>query len=406
MKPTRYLLLAYCLFAVLSCTNDDVKPQYEPTLLEVDDFNGELQDTVQGNPFRFHALQLLDEQHLLIRATPPFALSKLYRYNLFDGSILPMEGLIHGDLRRITISKRGDELLLINRDDEVLVIGIENMAVKRRLPIDTHIKRHHVVGSNLYYKNYHTGQHIQVNQFNIDNGNEQVVYKVDRSVERVDVEYPTPLEWEIYESANQTARLLTVDRLPDGQIGLVHYGLAENQLIWQVGLEEFEAAGALPPKKVVLGENKVYVISADYISCRSLADGALLWSAPSVESASYAISVFGDKVIAVGERRIEAFDTGDGRLAWSIEKWSTHDPFFSVLSWNNQPSISRYGDYLIINLIPIDIRTGHILWNERPDVEGRFKVLQTNHPYVDLNDGVIYYLFEGVMYKWELPPID
>ena len=156
----------------------------------------------------------------------------------------------------------------------------------------------------------------------------------------------------------------------------------------------------------MLGENKVYVISADYISCRSLADGALLWSAPSVESASYAVSVFGDKVIAVGERRIEAFDTGDGRLAWSIEKWSTHDPSFSVLSWNNQPSISKYGDYLIINLIPIDIRTGHILWNERPDVEGRFKVLQTNHPYVDLNDGVIYYLFEGAMYKWELPPID
>lgn len=417
MKPTRYLLLVCCLAAVLSCTKEDEKPQYEPNLLDIDDFNGDLQDTVQGHSFDYHALQLLDEQYLLIPATLPFRTSKLYRYNLFDGSILPMEYLIIGDLEYTTISEREDELVLIDSDNfkEVLVIGIENMMVKRRFPIESFGSYHHMVGSNLYYRNY-TGQHIQIYQLNIDNGEQQVVYNVDRSTEREGGELTAALKWEIYESANQTARLLTIDRLPSGKIGLVHYGLKEDQLIWQVGLEEFEAAGALPPKEVILGEGQVYAVSDDYISCRSMMDGALIWSIPrmrtetyylaSVFDDNYPVSVFDDKVIAVGEDFIEAFDTSDGRLVWSIKRRSTYDSSSSILDWNKQPSIRKYGNYLIINLIPIDIQTGHILWSKRPEVEGRFKVLQTNHPYVDLNNAVMYYLFEGVMYKWELPPID
>jgi hypothetical protein len=411
MKTTLYLFLSFCLVIVLSCTRNDVKPQYKPILLEADDLNGSLQDTVQGYAFQFHALQILDEQYLLIRATLPFALSRLYRYNLFDGSILPMEELIHGDLRYITISNHGDELVLVNRDSEVLVIDIESMMVKHRFPTEHAIsyKHHHLVASSLYYRSY-MGQQIQVNQLNLESGEESVLYTVDRSVEKEGNEFATLLEWEIYESANQMAHLLTIDRLSGGQIGLVHYGLAENQLIWQVGLEEFEAAEALPPKKVVLKENKVYVISDDYISCRFLADGALIWSTPRIASEAtpgnyspynYPVSIFEDMVIAAGEDYIEAFHTADGRLAWSVQDVSS-----DVLNWSRQPSVSRHGDYLMVNLIPIDIRTGHILWNERPDIEGPVKILQTNHPYIDLDDAVVYYLFEGIMYKWQLPPID
>ncbi|NBC05687.1 MAG: PQQ-binding-like beta-propeller repeat protein [Bacteroidetes bacterium] len=407
MKPTRYLLLAYCLAAVLSCTKEDVKPQYEPVLLDTIDLNTKLTDP---GGIILHALQPWDEEYLLIHETAVSHYSSLYSYRLSDGKVTPMGEEVYRDLiNDANISKRGDEIVLIGRYDgvEILVVGLEDMSVKRRFPLRYPIDPiggfHHLVGPNLYYKNY-SGQNIQINQINIDDGELQVVYNVDRSAERVDGEYTTPLKWEIYESVNQTARLLTVDRLPDGQIGLVHYELAENQLIWQVGLEEFEAAGAVSPKTVLLGENQVYVIADDYISCRSLSDGALIWSNPrTAADANHLVRVFGDKLISVGEELIEAFDTSDGRLVWSLQ-----ENYALWLFWNSaQLSMVNYGDYLILNCFPIDIRTGHVLWSERPEMQGlNIYTRNNNIPYVDLNQKVLYYLKDAILYKWELPPID
>ena len=407
MKPTRYLLLIFCLAAVLSCTKEDVKPQYEPVLLDTIDLNTKLRDP---GGIILHTLQQLDEEHLLIRETVVSHYSALYSYRLSDGKVTPMGEEIYRDLRDANISKRGDEIVLIGRYDrgEVLVVGLEDMSVKRRFPLyfptGPSSGFHHLVGPNLYYKNYSAGQNIQIYQINIDDGELRVVYNVDSSAERVDGEYTTPLKWEIYESANQTPRLLTIDRLPNGQIGLVHYGLAENQLIWQVGLEEFEAAGAVSPKTVILRENQVYVIADDYITCRSLSDGALIWSNPrTAAGASHLVRVFGDKIISVGDELIEAFDTSDGRLIWSLQ-----ENYALRLSWNSaQLSMVNYGDYLILNRFPIDIRTGHVLWSERPEVQGLEVYTNSNNiPYVDLNQKVLYYLKDATLYKWELPPID
>ena len=187
MKPTRYLLLIFCLAAVLSCTKEDVKPQYEPVLLDTIDLNTKLRDP---GGIILHTLQQLDEEHLLIRETVVSHYSALYSYRLSDGKVTPMGEEIYRDLRYANISKRGDEIVLIGRYDrvEVLVVGLEDMSVKRRFPLyfptGPSNGFHHLVGSNLYYKNYSAGQNIQINQINIDDGELQVVYNVDRSAEQ------------------------------------------------------------------------------------------------------------------------------------------------------------------------------------------------------------------------------
>jgi len=396
------LLFMFFLFTVSSCLNDKtvVTPQElpAPELTDTLDLSGWLTDSDQ---LFFYSLKLVNGRYLLIfEAGASIGYSNIYRYDLENQQLIKLDDLTWGDLRSSTISIKGDELILMRRagaplpQQEVAIIGIPELEIRSRIPIETTNYEHKLTGSNLYFKQYGSSATINLREVDLESGEVRTAYQMNREYEK---DFDLKIEWDFFTSEDYGNAVVTLDRFPEGGIQLINFSLTESAEIWRNPLVEFGESD-LKPYKVIAGDDRVYIFSKDKMSCRDLSTGALLWSEyTQAAQDEHNAWLQGDKVFIVSDEKIAAYSAVDGVQIWSKPKFQL----------GPVANLERYGDYLFVNQVPFSVETGDLLWTEPVlwDEQDPFSKIY-NQPAVDLEAGKIYYLIDFKLYTVALPPLE
>ncbi|WP_425421463.1 PQQ-binding-like beta-propeller repeat protein [Phaeodactylibacter xiamenensis] len=396
------LLFMFFLFTVSSCLNDKtvVTPQElpAPELTDTLDLSGWLTDSDQ---LFFYSLKLVNGRYLLIfESGASIGYSNIYRYDLENQQLINLDDLTWGDLRSSTISIKGDELILMRRagaplpQQEVAIIGIPELEIRSRIPIETTNYEHKLTGSNLYFKQYGSSATINLREVDLESGEVRTAYQMNREYEK---DFDLKIEWDFFTSEDYGNAVVTLDRFPEGGIQLINFSLTESAEIWRNPLVEFGESD-LKPYKVIAGDDRVYIFSKDKMSCRDLSTGALLWSEyTQAAQDEHNAWLQGDKVFIVSDEKIAAYSAVDGVQIWSKPKFQL----------GPVANLERYEDYLFVNQVPFSVEAGDALWTEPVlwDEQDPFSKIY-NQPAVDLEAGKIYYLIDFKLYTVALPPFE
>ncbi len=392
----------FFLFTVSSCLNDKtvVTPQElpAPELTDTLDLSGWLTDSDQ---LFFYSLKLVNGRYLLIfESGASIGYSNIYRYDLENQQLINLDDLTWGDLRSSTISIKADELILMRRagaplpQQEVAIIGIPELEIRSRIPIETTNYEHKLTGSNLYFKQYGSSATINLREVDLESGEVRTAYQMNREYEK---DFDLKIEWDFFTSEDYGNAVVTLDRFPEGGIQLINFSLTESAEIWRNPLVEFGESD-LKPYKVIAGDDRVYIFSKDKMSCRDLSTGALLWSEyTQAAQDEHNAWLKGDKAFIVSDEKIAAYSAVDGVQIWSKPKFQL----------GPVANLERYEDYLFVNQVPFSVEAGDALWTEPVlwDEQDPFSKIY-NQPAVDLEAGKIYYLIDFKLYTVALPPLE
>ncbi|MFZ1580263.1 MAG: hypothetical protein WAT26_03975 [Saprospiraceae bacterium] len=405
MKNINILVLGI-LMVIFSCTTpipedldndqDTNKPQV-PEILDSVNLSTKIDQTIFSPEF-ITPLYLPNNKLLLFGSTP-WAISSLFNYDLQNNSIEKWDEVLYSDLRYSTKALVGNNLIIISRNEEIVTVSIDQMKTIHKTPIKTASNEFVNISNLVYYKNYEKDT-INIIQHNTSTQKSDVVHKISRESE---IGLNPNFQFSIYQIDDNEIGIIVINKYGDNKYYLENINITKRKKIWIKELDEFQTEIGQIPIQTLISENKVYILSDNFISCREIQDGRRIWQkSKTINESLSPVKIFQGKLINVTSEKLEAYDCQNGNLIWELKEYGG-DGF--GIGWSPYVNLTNYEDYLFLNHHPININTGELLWAKEPELDWDTFDYHYAQPAVDLNNKFIYLITNNILYKLKLPEI-
>lgn len=394
------------IMVIFSCTasnneepsvNQDTDKAQVPEILESVNLSTKIDQTI-FSPEYITPLYLPNNKLLLFGSTP-FAISSLFNYDLQNNSIEKWDEVLYSDLRYSTKALVGNNLIIISRYEEIVTVSIDQMKTVHKTLIKTASNEFANISNLVYYKNYEKDT-INIIQHNTSTQKSDVVHKITRESE---IGLNPNFQFSIYQIDDNENGIFVINKYSDKKYYLENINITRGEKIWIKELDEFQTEIGQTPIQTLISENKVFILSDNFISCREIQDGRRIWQkSKTINESLSPVKIFQGKLINVTSEKLEAYDCQNGNLIWEIKK---HGEDGFGIGWNAIVNLTNYNDYLFLNHHPININTGELLWAKEPELDWDTFDYHYAQPAVDLNNKFIYLITNNILYKLKLPEI-
>lgn len=386
-------VLLIVLFSLFSCGKDTTT--YTPTLLKETQL--ETSDELVSSRI-FESLKRLDKDHLLlISSNVSQYSSKLYKINTNDYRVIEYPEAINVSLAEASVSITDGMLAFVNRSSELEIVDINTWEKIGAVPLQLFFSTHQRKGKYAVIRGRTTAGHIPILFIDLEQQTVEEAFRINQTLEE---DKWDPIQYATYMTAEGKPQVIFLDENHSGKLSLVTYDIKSKSVLSEVTLDEY---GGLTkrskPQNVYVNSDNAYIASRDYMSCRRLADGKLLWEkAFDKPDGRYATTVTDDVIVSVTEDHLTCLGAECGKELWQ----KAHNPL-GVFWYGVLNNLIVDQDHLMLNHFPIRIDDGHSYWNTLPDLSQDLFTLHRHRPVLDQEKGLIYICKDNVLYEFDLP---
>ena len=392
-RNLRSSVLLIVLFSLFSCGKHTTT--CTPTLLKETQLK--TSDELVSGPI-FESLKRLDKDHLLlISSNVSKYSSKLYKINTNDYSVIEYPEAINVSLAGAVVSIDDEMLVFSNRSSELEIVDINTWKKIGVVPSQQFFSTHQRIGNYAIVRGRSTAGHIPVLVINLEQQTVEEAFTISQTLQE---NWRDSMPYTTYMSAAGKPQVIFLDENHSGKLSLVTYDIRSKSVLSEVTLDEY---GGLTrrskPQSVHVNNDNAYIASRDYMSCRRLSDGKLLWEkAFDKPDGRYATTVTDDVIISVTEEHLTCLDAECGKELWQ----KALNPL-GVFWYSIQNNLIVGQDHLMFNHFPIRIDDGHSYWNTLPDFSQDLFTLHRHRPVLDQEKGLIYICKDNVLHEFDLP---
>jgi len=356
MRIGNLFKLIIALFMFVSCNsseldNDDIK---EAEILKTTTI-----PQLKNSFGVVHSTYKLDDRYLLIVESAKNFTTQIFKFDLELDSIVKTSEVFYTDLRvPIGIRIVGDFILLPNRFEKFTILNTKDLSVNKEIKTSIGNYYYDISENAIFYQNI-SSDSIEINSLDIASGNIEKELSIPRgSVAKSSIYSQN--QWKV-----NSNNLMLISKDLNNKITLNRFDWINNKNIWSKYLSELKLVENETTLDLYLSNSEIILFTKDNLYCFSLIDGEKKWnkSLSDLEN-PFVVDLIQGQIILGDERALYSFNLKDGKKEWSIKKYSGERGLMGGINWSTEiGNITKDEELIFINMFPINLSTGQILWN-------------------------------------------